>query len=117
MVALGMTPQQAIEAGTATAPRTLGPQAPRSGLLAEGYDADLITVDGTRWPTFPCSKIRTGSRRSGLAAARSKALPNDANDCVAIPISPALAFGLLAGSVHEAARPAYGVTCLTRGHH
>jgi imidazolonepropionase-like amidohydrolase len=46
MVALGMTPQQAIEAATATAPRTLGPQAPRSGLLAEGYDADLITVDG-----------------------------------------------------------------------
>jgi len=46
MVALGMTPQQAIEASTATAPRTLGPQAPRSGLLAEGYDADLITVDG-----------------------------------------------------------------------
>ncbi len=46
MVALGMTPQQAIEAGTATAPRTLGPQAPRSGLLAEGDDADLITVDG-----------------------------------------------------------------------
>ena len=46
LVALGMTPLQAIEAATATAPRTLGPQAPRSGLLAEGYDADLITVDG-----------------------------------------------------------------------
>ncbi len=46
LVALGMTPRQAIEAATATAPRTLGPQAPRSGLLAEGYDADLITVDG-----------------------------------------------------------------------
>jgi imidazolonepropionase-like amidohydrolase len=46
LVALGMTPAQAIEAATATAPRTLGPQAPRSGLLAEGYDADLITVDG-----------------------------------------------------------------------
>ena len=46
MVALGMTPRQAIEAATATAPRTLGPQAPRSGLLAEGYDADVITVDG-----------------------------------------------------------------------
>jgi imidazolonepropionase-like amidohydrolase len=45
LVALGMTPLQAIEAATATAPRTLGPQAPRSGLLAEGYDADLITVD------------------------------------------------------------------------
>ena len=46
LVALGMTPAQAIEAATATAPRTLGPQAPRSGLLAEGYDADVIAVDG-----------------------------------------------------------------------
>ena len=46
LVALGMTPRQAIEAATATAPRTLGPQAPRSGLLAEGFDADFITVDG-----------------------------------------------------------------------
>ena len=46
MVALGMTPGQAIEAATATAPRTLGPQAPRSGVLAGGYDADLIAVDG-----------------------------------------------------------------------
>ena len=46
LVALGMTPLQAIETATATAPRTLGPQAPCSGLLAEGYDADLITVDG-----------------------------------------------------------------------
>jgi imidazolonepropionase-like amidohydrolase len=46
LVALGLTPLQAIEAATATAPRTLGPQAPRSGLLAAGYDADLIIVDG-----------------------------------------------------------------------
>ena len=46
MVALGMTPGQAIEAATATAPRTLGPQAPRNGVLAAGYDADLIAVDG-----------------------------------------------------------------------
>ena len=46
LVALGMPPLQAIEAATATAPRTLGPQAPRSGVLAAGYDADLITVDG-----------------------------------------------------------------------
>ena len=46
LVALGMTPRQAIEAATAIAPRTLGPQAPRCGVLAEGYDADLITVDG-----------------------------------------------------------------------
>jgi imidazolonepropionase-like amidohydrolase len=31
--------------GTRTEPRTLGPQAPRSGKLAAGYEADLITVD------------------------------------------------------------------------
>ncbi len=41
----GMTPLQAIEAATANAPRTLGPQAPRSGQLREGYDADIIAVD------------------------------------------------------------------------
>jgi imidazolonepropionase-like amidohydrolase len=45
LVKLGMTPLEAIEATTATAPLTLGPQAPRSGLLAEGYDADVITLD------------------------------------------------------------------------
>ncbi|HUL28350.1 MAG TPA: amidohydrolase family protein [Streptosporangiaceae bacterium] len=45
LVALGMTPLQAIEAATATGPATLGAQAPRSGLLAAGYDADVITLD------------------------------------------------------------------------
>lgn len=30
---------------TATGPDTLGPQAPRSGQLRPGYDADLITMD------------------------------------------------------------------------
>ncbi|HEX9032472.1 MAG TPA: amidohydrolase family protein [Streptosporangiaceae bacterium] len=44
LVRLGMTPLQAIEATTATAPLTLGPQAPRSGRLEIGYDADVITV-------------------------------------------------------------------------
>jgi imidazolonepropionase-like amidohydrolase len=44
LVSLGMTPLQAIEAATATAPLTLGPQAPRSGRLEPGYDADVITV-------------------------------------------------------------------------
>src|SRR5580658_4528703 len=44
LVKLGMTPLQAIEAATATAPATLGPQAPRSGKLEAGYDADVITV-------------------------------------------------------------------------
>lgn len=45
LVKLGMSPLDAIEAATATGPLTLGPQAPRSGRLAEGYDADVITVD------------------------------------------------------------------------
>jgi imidazolonepropionase-like amidohydrolase len=44
LVKLGMTPLHAIEAATATAPLTLGPQAPRSGRLQAGYDADVITV-------------------------------------------------------------------------
>jgi imidazolonepropionase-like amidohydrolase len=44
LVAAGLTPLEAIEAATATAPLTLGPQAPRSGRLAAGYDADVIAV-------------------------------------------------------------------------
>lgn len=46
MVQAGMTPLEAIEAATANAPATLGPRAPRSGLLAAGFDADVIAVDG-----------------------------------------------------------------------
>src|SRR5580700_8340990 len=45
LVTLGMTPLQAIAAATAVGPRTLGPQAPRSGQLAAGFDADFITLD------------------------------------------------------------------------
>jgi imidazolonepropionase-like amidohydrolase len=40
----GLTPLQSIEAATATAPLTLGPQAPKSGRLEPGYDADVIMV-------------------------------------------------------------------------
>ena len=43
-VEAGMTPLQAIEAGTANGPDTLGPQAPLSGQLKEGYDADFIAL-------------------------------------------------------------------------
>ncbi len=46
LVEARMTPLEAIEAATANGPLTLGPQAPRSGVLAEGYDADLIALDG-----------------------------------------------------------------------
>ena len=45
MVKAGATPLEAIEAATAAAPATLGPQAPRSGQLLSGYDADVIVLD------------------------------------------------------------------------
>jgi imidazolonepropionase-like amidohydrolase len=41
----GMTALEAIEAATANGPDTLGPQAPLSGQLREGYDADVIAVN------------------------------------------------------------------------
>jgi imidazolonepropionase-like amidohydrolase len=41
----GLTPLEAIEAATANGPRTVGPQAPKSGLLEAGYDADVICLD------------------------------------------------------------------------
>jgi len=43
-VKAGMTPLEAIEAGTAAGPLTLGPQAPKSGQLKAGYDADFIVL-------------------------------------------------------------------------
>ena len=46
LVEAGMTPLAAIEAATAMGPATVGPQAPRAGQLLEGWDADVIAVDG-----------------------------------------------------------------------
>lgn len=45
LVDVGMTPLAAIETATANGPDTLGPQAPLSGQLKEGYDADVIAID------------------------------------------------------------------------
>jgi imidazolonepropionase-like amidohydrolase len=45
LVEAGMSPLEAIEAGTANGPGTLGPQAPKSGQLFQGFDADLIAVN------------------------------------------------------------------------
>jgi imidazolonepropionase-like amidohydrolase len=42
---VGFSPLDAIEAATAAGPGTLGPQAPRSGQLLSGYDADVLTLD------------------------------------------------------------------------
>jgi imidazolonepropionase-like amidohydrolase len=41
----GMTAIEAIEAATANGPDTLGRQAPLSGQLRAGYDADVIAID------------------------------------------------------------------------
>jgi imidazolonepropionase-like amidohydrolase len=45
LVKAGATALEAIEAATANAPATLGPQAPLSGQLLPGYDADVIVLD------------------------------------------------------------------------
>jgi imidazolonepropionase-like amidohydrolase len=41
----GMTALESLEAATANGPDTLGPQAPLSGQLRDGYDADIIAID------------------------------------------------------------------------
>jgi len=43
-VEAGMTPLEAIEAATANGPLSLGPMAPKTGQLREGYDADVIAL-------------------------------------------------------------------------
>lgn len=42
----GLSPLAAIAAGTAHGPATLGPRGPRSGLVAAGYDADFLAMEG-----------------------------------------------------------------------
>ena len=42
MVEAGMSPMEAIVAGTGNGPKTLGFKAPVSGVLQKGYDADLV---------------------------------------------------------------------------
>ncbi len=43
-VKAGMDPMSAIVTATGNGPKTLGPRAPRSGMLKEGYDADLLLL-------------------------------------------------------------------------
>jgi imidazolonepropionase-like amidohydrolase len=45
LVELGMAPLAAVDSMTATGPETLGPQAPKSGQLREGFEADVIAID------------------------------------------------------------------------
>jgi imidazolonepropionase-like amidohydrolase len=77
LVGLGLSPLEAIQAATANAPFTLGPQAPRSGQLAEGYDADVITTDADPLtdikvlasPDHVTGVWKAGKRVKGAAAA------------------------------------------------
>jgi imidazolonepropionase-like amidohydrolase len=46
LAAAGLSPLEVLEAATANGPETLGPQAPRSGRLAVGFDADVIALTG-----------------------------------------------------------------------
>lgn len=41
----GMSSLEAIESATAIGPETLGPQAPRAGILEDGYASDFIALD------------------------------------------------------------------------
>ena len=45
LINAGMTDLEAIEAATANGPETLGPQAPHTGQLQAGFDADVIALD------------------------------------------------------------------------
>jgi imidazolonepropionase-like amidohydrolase len=45
LINAGMTDLEAIEAATANGPDTLGPQAPHTGQLSAGFDADVIALD------------------------------------------------------------------------
>jgi len=71
LVSLGFSALEAIEAATANGPGTLGPQAPRSGQLVAGYDADLLTSTSTRSPTSRCWRSPRTSPVSGRPAAGS----------------------------------------------
>ena len=64
MAACGFSPLAVIEAATAAGPATLGPQAPRSGRLAVGYDADIITVD--RDPLVDIDVLATPAAITGV---------------------------------------------------
>jgi imidazolonepropionase-like amidohydrolase len=72
LVTLGMTPLQAIEA-TATGPLTLGPQAPRSGRLEAGYNADVITLDAD--PLADISVVADPAHVTGVWTAGRRVKP------------------------------------------
>lgn len=72
LVGLGLSPLEAIEAATANGPLTVGLQAPRSGQLAAGYDADFLTLAHdpvANIAVFDDPKTVTGVWKSGRRVA------------------------------------------------
>src|SRR6266542_254599 len=63
----------AIEAATATGPATLGPQAPRSGQLLAGYDADVLTLDAD--PLADLAVLADPARITGVWRAGRRVKP------------------------------------------
>ena len=68
LVDAGLSPLEAIRAGTANGPLTLGPQAPRAGVIEREWDADLIAVDGDPIATSVSSPTRSMSPTCGSRA-------------------------------------------------
>jgi imidazolonepropionase-like amidohydrolase len=64
LVKCGLSALDAIEAATATGPLTLGAQAPLSGQLATGYDADVITLSAS--PLSDISVLADPSKITGV---------------------------------------------------
>jgi hypothetical protein len=79
-----MTPLQAIEAATANGPLTVGPQAPSSGQLLEGFDADVICLDADPLddigvladPRSRHSRVQSRTARQGLRLEAAPAMPD-----------------------------------------
>ena len=64
LVEAGLSALEAIEAATANGPATLGEQAPQSGQLAQGWDADVITLDAD--PVLDVGVLADPSRITGV---------------------------------------------------
>ena len=61
LVEAGMSPSEAIIAGTSMGPKTLGLRAPKSGVLQAGYDADFLLLSQN-----PLDDIKVLTERSNI---------------------------------------------------
>ena len=84
LIDAGLTPLEAVEAATANGPLTLGPQAPASGQLREGYDADVIAFDADPLEDLAvCGRSGAGHTHLEAWTARQAAIAaTEARRCV-----------------------------------